>query len=179
MKKIHLINVDTSNGANEEAGTCELCFYTMWCDNPTFIFEMDGERLAIDGYWWDWGDYSEIFINNTVDFGLWLDTQEFADDTDFNTDWLLNIVDKYNRTVAQTEYKDINGHPIYMDSKIAVEFDHKQIEAHIGYDGYCPEISFVNPFTSKYEYLESDDYGNLKPYKVIRLEEHTNNKITV
>ncbi len=64
-----------------------------------------------------------------------------------------------------------------MDSKIAVEFDHKQIEAHIGYDGYCPEISFVNPFTSKYEYLESNDYGNLKPYKVIRLEEHTNNKV--
>ena len=39
MLGIKLVDVDTSNACVEKTGTCELCFGSMWCDNPILIFE--------------------------------------------------------------------------------------------------------------------------------------------
>lgn len=36
MLGIKLVDVDTSNARTEKTGTCELCFGSMWCDNPAF-----------------------------------------------------------------------------------------------------------------------------------------------
>lgn len=37
MLGIKLVDVDTSNAKEEQTGTCELCFGSMWCDNPILI----------------------------------------------------------------------------------------------------------------------------------------------
>lgn len=69
MLGIKLVDVDTSNAREEQTGTCELCFGSMWCDNPIFIFENPkGDRVEIDGYFWSWGDYLELEIDNHLRF---------------------------------------------------------------------------------------------------------------
>lgn len=73
MKGVKLIGVDLSGAREEITGTCELCFGSMWCDNPVLTFENpDGERVKFDGYYWDWGDYFEVEIDNYLDFSDWL-----------------------------------------------------------------------------------------------------------
>lgn len=77
MKGVKLIDVDLSEAREEITGTCELCFGSRWCDNPVLTFEsQDGERVKIDGYVWDWGDYSEVEIDNYLDFSDWLAKQD-------------------------------------------------------------------------------------------------------
>lgn len=41
-----------------------------------FFGNPDGERVKIDGYGWDWGDYFEVEIDNYLDFSDWLAKQE-------------------------------------------------------------------------------------------------------
>lgn len=77
MKGIKLVDVDTSNASIEDTGTCESCFGSMWCDNPILIFENPyGDRVEIDGYFWCWGDYFEIEIDNYLNFSDWLSKQD-------------------------------------------------------------------------------------------------------
>lgn len=82
MLGIKLVDVDTSNACVEETGTCEVCFGSMWCDNPILIFENPkGDRAAIYGYYWSWGDYFEIKIDNYLNFSDWLSKQDINWDT--------------------------------------------------------------------------------------------------
>lgn len=100
MLGIKLVDVDTSDARAEQTGTCELCFGSMWCDNPVLIFENpDGERVKIDGYGWDWGDYFEVEIDNYLDFSDWLSKQDVdwnALTNDEKNYWyLFDLVDWY------------------------------------------------------------------------------------
>ena len=89
MLGIKLVDVDTSNAGEERTGTCELCFGSMWCDNPVLTFENpDGDRVEIDGYFWDWGDYFELEIDNYLNFSDWLSKQD--------VDWNLLTDDEGN-----------------------------------------------------------------------------------
>lgn len=98
--KIKLIDVDTSLAGEEEAGTCQICFRIEWCDNPIFIFQTaDGRRININGYWWDWGDYHEVEIDNVIRFDQWLRKQDYPADTNFDEEWLCDTARKYNSEV--------------------------------------------------------------------------------
>lgn len=92
--KIKLIDVETEPG-EFETGTCELCFGSMWCENPTYIFEANGKQVEIVGYGWSWGDYQEIEIDNIISFAAWLNQQEFPDDTKIDEDWLWETARDY------------------------------------------------------------------------------------
>lgn len=105
--KIKLIDIDDSNGREEETGTCELCFGTQWCNNPVFIFEDEkGKQFNIDGYWWEWGDYFELYIDNAIKFDEWLRKQDYPGGTKFDEDWLYRVVEKYNGLQG----KDVEGY---------------------------------------------------------------------
>jgi hypothetical protein len=100
MKKIKFIDLETEE-EEVEFGTCELCFSTGTVNNPVLTFKVvkeDGseEKLSINGYEWDWGDYNEIDITNLVDFAAFLDPLEFDDSVEFNQGWLWKISRCYN-----------------------------------------------------------------------------------
>lgn len=82
-----------------EFGTCELCMSTGMVDEPTFVFEIDGKRIEIDGYQWDWGDYHELCVDNVVQFSAWLSTQDFVGYTekDFGYYWLEEKISEYDK----------------------------------------------------------------------------------
>lgn len=97
MKGIKLVDVDLSEARTETIGTCELCFGSMWCDNPVLVFENPyGDRVEIDGYFWSWGDYLELEIDNYLNFSDWLSKQDVDCERLKNSYWYLeNIVELY------------------------------------------------------------------------------------
>lgn len=102
--KIHLIDVDASNGQEEQMGTCEVCFWTGWCDNPVFIFKTeDDKKIAINGYWWEWGDYYQVDIDNVINFEAWLSNKDWGKGTEFDLDWLIECVDQYEQSTGYGE----------------------------------------------------------------------------
>ena len=103
MKGIKLVNVDTSNAREERIGTCELCFGSMWCDNPVLTFENpDGDRVKIGGYGWDWGDYFEVEIDNYLNFSGWLAKK----DIDWNEFKSFDFRDLLELTVEYDEERE-------------------------------------------------------------------------
>lgn len=78
--KLKLIDI-LSDPQVTQAGTCELCFHTITCSYPEFIFEKvdTGERFRKKGYVWDWGDYSEVYIDNVIDFAAWVVMHDFEE----------------------------------------------------------------------------------------------------
>ena len=60
-------------------GTCEICMHSGNAENPTFTFEFTntetGEETVsdVEGYMWNWGDYSTVDIYNVPRFGDWLE----------------------------------------------------------------------------------------------------------
>lgn len=60
-------------------GSCEICMHTGTAENPVYTFEFTdtetGEKEVrdINGYEWDWGDYSTVYIYNVISFGDWLE----------------------------------------------------------------------------------------------------------
>lgn len=97
MLGIKLVAVDTSNARTEVTGTCELCFGTMWCDNPVLIFEKpDGEQIRAEGFGWDWGDYREIRIDNYLNFSDWFSKKDINCERLETDYWYLeNLVELY------------------------------------------------------------------------------------
>lgn len=95
MKGIKLVDVDLSEARTEQTGTCELCFGSMWCDNPILIFENPyGDRVKIDGYFWSWGDYLELEIDNYLNFSDWLSKQD--------VDWFWNHSKQHSSKTSWT-----------------------------------------------------------------------------
>lgn len=123
--KVKLIDVE-ENPTEELTGTCEFCFETIDCDNPVFVFQLVGsnQEIRINGYWWDYDYYDEVAIPNIINFADWLDHQEFPDDTVLDTDWLINVADKYNS--IYTPYRDVNGKLIKVGYKIKVTIKFNQ-----------------------------------------------------
>lgn len=123
--KVKLIDVE-ENPSEELVGTCEFCFGTRDCDNPVFVFQLVGsnQEIRINGYWWDYDYYDEVAIPNIINFADWLDHQEFSDDTKFDTDWLINVADKYNS--IYTPYRDVNDKLIKVGDKIKVTIKFNQ-----------------------------------------------------
>lgn len=117
--KIKLVDVE-ENPSEELVGTCDLCFGTRDCDNPVFVFQLGDSKqeIRINGYWWDYDYYDEVAIPNIINFADWLDHQDFPDDMVFDTDWLIDVADKYNS--IYTPYRDVNGKLIKVGDKIKV-----------------------------------------------------------
>ena len=97
MLGIKLVDVDTSNACVEQTGTCELCFGSMWCDNPVLIFEKpDGEQICAEGFGWDWGDYHEIKIDNYLIFSDWFSKKDInCERLKYDYWYLENLVELY------------------------------------------------------------------------------------
>ncbi len=84
--EVKLIDV-LDNPTEEQTETCEYCFSTIECDNPVFVFQLsNGEEVAVNGYWWDYDNYDEVYIPNIINFASWLDTKDFSADTVIDTD---------------------------------------------------------------------------------------------
>lgn len=109
--KLKLIDVRLDEDFHAEFGTCDLCMSTGYAAQPTYIFEDEnGIRTEVEGYYWSWGDYDEINVNNVIDFAAWVAEQDFSDtlkevelrwDTVaeyalFDWGWLGAIVQAYN-----------------------------------------------------------------------------------
>lgn len=94
--KLKLVDV-LSNPHEIELGTCELCFSTRGVVEPLFVFEKeDGTQFKVYGCLWDWGYYTEVYIENIVDFASFIAEQTFDENQVFNTKWLFDLVDKYD-----------------------------------------------------------------------------------
>lgn len=86
----------------ETTGTCEMCFGTMGCSNPVFTFQKENkEKVEVNGYYWDWGDYSSVeAIANVIDFAEYVcDTDLQEDENTFTFGWIDNLVSEYNSTL--------------------------------------------------------------------------------
>ena len=86
----------------ETIGTCEMCFGTMGCSNPVFTFQKENkEKVEVNGYYWDWGDYSSVeTIANVIDFAEYICDIDFNEDENtFTFGWLDNLVSEYNSTL--------------------------------------------------------------------------------
>nr|DAU84363.1 MAG TPA: hypothetical protein [Caudoviricetes sp.] len=105
MLGIKLVDVDTSNARTEQTGTCELCFGSMWCDNPVLIFEKpDGEQIRANGFRWDWGDYHEFRIDNYLNFSDWFSKKDINCkqlETDYR--YLENLLEWYYEETSDND----------------------------------------------------------------------------
>ena len=96
--KLRLVDYQ-ENITEETVGTCELCFGTTVCNNPVFTFQKENkETVKIDGYYWDWGDYTEVdTIDNVIDFAEYICDIDFKEEEDlFSFQWLDNLICEYN-----------------------------------------------------------------------------------
>ena len=99
--KLKLIDYQ-ENFKVETIGTCEICFGTMGCNNPVFTFQKESkEKVEVNGYYWDWGDYSSVeSIANVIDFAEYVSNTDFQEDENtFTFGWLDNLVSEYNSTL--------------------------------------------------------------------------------
>ena len=104
MIKIKLIDVKLDIDTDATFGTCELCMsYGHTVEQPTYYFEdvATGDIHVIDGYWWSWGDYDEITVDNVINFADWISQQDFEEWEDsseiFSYYWLQEVVYEYNQ----------------------------------------------------------------------------------
>ena len=97
--KIKLINVENFPEVTT-VGTCELCYSTRQVDNPVFHFEKeDGTQLSVDGYYWSWGDYDQVWIDNVVDFAAFISGKDYPEHTVLNCHWLFEEVWEYEISI--------------------------------------------------------------------------------
>lgn len=116
--KLKLIDVQLDEDFHAEFGTCDLCMSTGYAAQPTYIFEDEnGIRTEVDGYWWSWGDYDDITVDNAIDFAAWVAEQDFSDTVKevnvrwdtydqypiFDWGWLQAIVQAYNEKLNIVE----------------------------------------------------------------------------
>ena len=91
-------------------GTCEICMSTGTAENPVYTFEFtDTETGAeevrdVNGYEWDWGDYSTVDIYNVITFGDWLEDNTITVDTlDMDFYSLRELVSRWEYRNVDTE----------------------------------------------------------------------------
>lgn len=67
-------------------------------EEPTFIFEKEnGATIRVKGFYWNWGWLVSIQVDNIIDFADYVSKQDFPEDTDFDYNWLDNLVDEAER----------------------------------------------------------------------------------
>lgn len=117
--KVKLVDVE-ENPSEESTGTCDLCFSTMYCDNPVYVFQSTNSKdeIRVNGYWWEYDYYDEVAVPNVINFADWLDHQKFPDDTKLDTDWLIEVANTYNS--IYTPYRDVNGKLIKVGDNVKV-----------------------------------------------------------
>ena len=169
--KVKLIDVE-GNPSEELTGTCELCFGTMYCDNPVYVFKStnSNDEVRVDGYWWEYGCYDEVAIPNIINFADWLDHQKFPNDTKLDTDWLIGVVDEY--CCKYTGYRDAHGREIKVGDILCVSLKcrgRKQKSV------FKAPVEVLGSFgwrshgvTWKQKYIELDELINYRDY----LDEH-------
>lgn len=60
-----------------DTGTCDLCYGSMRVEEPVFVFR-DTEtrrRKKVNGYFWSWGDYFDLDLDNIPAFAEWVQRQ--------------------------------------------------------------------------------------------------------
>lgn len=93
MSKIKLVDFDPGVPYETDFGSCELCMSTGIAQEPKFKFEYeDGTKEWVDGYFWSWGDFWAIELENTAAFAGWLIKQDFKPDFRIDGYWTLNII---------------------------------------------------------------------------------------
>lgn len=104
MIKLKLIDVKLDIDTDATFGTCDLCMsYGHTVEQPTYYFKdvATGDIHVIDGYWWSWGDYDDITVDNVIDFADWISQQDFEEWEDsseiFSYYWLQEVVYEYNQ----------------------------------------------------------------------------------
>lgn len=91
-----------SDFQEEQTGTCDLCYGTVWVENGSITVEDEnGNETEIELTTWDWWDYDTIYIDNVVNFSAWLqerDVEPFGKITEPYDlwYWLHELVEKYN-----------------------------------------------------------------------------------
>lgn len=105
MSKIKLVDFDPGEPYEAEFGTCELCMSTGIAQEPRFKFEYeDGTTEWVDGYYWSWGDFFSVELDNSAAFAGWLFEQDFKPDFRIDDFWLLKeIVSDYTYTEEGAE----------------------------------------------------------------------------
>lgn len=123
--KVKLVDV-LENPTEEQTGTCEYCFSTIECNNPVFVFRLsNGKEVLVNGYWWDYDNYDEVYIPNIINFASWLDDKDFPDNTVIDTDWLINMVDEYS--CKYTGYQDAYGREIKTGDVLCVGLSYREL----------------------------------------------------
>ena len=123
--KVKLVDV-LENPTEEQTGTCEYCFSTIECDNPVFVFQLsNGKEVLVDGYWWDYDNYDEVYISNIINFASWLDEKDFPKNTVIDTDWLINMADEYS--CKYTGYQDAYGREIKTGDVLCVGLSYREL----------------------------------------------------
>lgn len=92
-----------------EFGTCDLCFSTGTVTEPVFVFEdsVTGETRRIEGYYWSWGNYFDVYIDNVIDFANWVNQKENLSINDLNDfSDLQNLVYQYDNSNYDDEEED-------------------------------------------------------------------------
>lgn len=103
--KIKLIDVVTET-YDTTFGTCELCIHTGEATEPTFHFQKeDGTEFEVEGYYWNWGDLSTIYVDNIIELADFISRQTYPDDTTFDYCWLDSEVDKCYAKLIEEEDK--------------------------------------------------------------------------
>ena len=81
-----------------EFGTCELCFHTGYAEEGYLVIEDEFNRQEkINLSEWEWGDCTEIYIGNIINFSHWLNQREEPpfEEIDDLFSWLLNLAHEY------------------------------------------------------------------------------------
>ena len=101
--KVKLVDVE-ENPSEELTGTCDLCYSTMYCDNPVYVFQSTNSKdeVRVNGYWWEYDYYDEAAVPNVINFA----------------DWLIEVANTYNS--IYTPYRDVNGKLIKVGNNVKV-----------------------------------------------------------
>lgn len=111
--KIRLVDTVNDERKDVEFGTCELCTIVADHTFTTWIFEVDGEDVVIEGWYWVWGDLFEVTVDNTVDFAWWLHQREFKNinlrhDDYYDLDFLVDLYHEWCETLEEDrEFYDL------------------------------------------------------------------------
>lgn len=102
--KLRLVDVE-SNTYTTTFGTCDFCLRTGTCSEDTFVFEVvegefAGERVEVEGFYWSYGNFSSVEVDNHILFAEWLADEELPEATPDemrNYYWLDTLVCDYDR----------------------------------------------------------------------------------
>lgn len=92
--KYKMIDYIKNEATEVETGTCEFCFGTGVQNNDVLLLEDEsGKKVQLRMNDWDWGDLTNLYIENLIEFAAWLSEQEFEKELNEYSAYLL--IDMY------------------------------------------------------------------------------------